>query len=377
MSTAVADKGDKLDDLVYRLERLVVVASLMVMSIVVFLDVLHRTFASEENKFVGVLAKVLGLFGSETIDRGSSTYTALETAAPIVLWVGFVWLAYFGIRTAAREVEIAPHKALVYAVLGVVASYGLVRLMIVVMPNGFIWSQSLALVLTLWVGFFGASMCTHDNKHLRVEAVQRHLPDSLKPTVGFLSGLLTTTFTFALMWLSLRYVMFNYDEYVSTEGQGGLFIGLDVPKYLCFAALPLSFAFMTVRFGVRAVRSLRGEVEQADPLADLLEQGGAGGGPELGRDRPVPSEIPSEIPTEVSGVPVREPKAVPSEIPTEVIPVSGDDVGDGPGPLERRDDDAPERPSDIPTDPHRVVAGKPDGSPSADGAPSDDVEEPK
>jgi TRAP-type C4-dicarboxylate transport system permease small subunit len=343
MRPPVASTPEKLDDVVYRLERLVVVASLAIMSVVVFLDVIHRTFASEENKFVGVLAKIIGLFGMQKPTLGSPEYQSLETAAPIVLWVVFVWLAYFGVRTATREVAVPPLRALAYAVVGVIGAYGLVRLMIAVMPNGFIWSQPLALVLTLWVGFFGASMCTHDNKHLRVEAVQRFLPESIRPLMGFVSGLLTTAVTFALAWLSLRYVMFNYDEYVATEGQGGLFIGLDVPKYWCFAALPLAFALMTVRFGARSIRALRGEVELVDPLKDLIDE-----------EARVPVVAPSDIPTDVVGVPTRaKPTSLESDIPTEVVRVADDD-GPGPGPL-RRSNDADVLPSEIPTDPHRVI----------------------
>jgi TRAP-type C4-dicarboxylate transport system permease small subunit len=340
----VASASEKLDDLVYRLERLVVVASLSIMSVVVFLDVIHRTFASEENKFVVILAKMIGWFG-EAPEVGSAAYQNLESMAPIILWVGFVWLAYFGVRTASREVLVPPLQALLYAVVGVIAAYGLVRLMIFVMPNGFIWSQPLALVLTLWVGFFGASMCTHDNKHLRVEAVQRFLPESVRPLIGFVSGVVTTTFTFALMWLSLRYVLFNYEEYVATEGQGGLFIGLDVPKYQCFAALPLAFAFMTVRFGVRAIRALRGELEQTNAIEDLLEEA-----------RAVPPAAPSEVPTEIVGKssPAKKPVSLESDIPTEVVRVSDD--GPAPGPLRRSSDPAVPLPqSEIPTDPHRAL----------------------
>jgi TRAP-type C4-dicarboxylate transport system permease small subunit len=348
----VAGLPEKLDHAVYRLERLVVVASLVVMSVVVFLDVIHRTFASEENKFVSVLAKTLGLvgLGSGEVVPGTPAYASLETAAPIVLTVLFVWLAYFGIRTANREVEVPPVKALIFAVVGVIAAYGIVRLIIIVMPNGFIWSQPLALVLTLWVGFFGASMCTHDNKHLKVEAVQRILPERVRPMIGFISGLVTTAFTFALTWLSLRYVLFHYGEYVDTEGQGGLVKGLDAPTYLCFAALPIAFAFMTVRFAARAFRALRGEVESVDPLKDLIEDGHL-----------APPAAPSEIPTEVSGIPVGRRKVDPleSEVPTEVVPVSQDD-DDGPPRhlVERRDSDAPVLPSEIPTDPHRVISGQ-------------------
>ena len=175
------------------------------------------------------------------------------------------------------------------AVAGVLATYGLVRLLLVVMPNGLIWSQTLALVLTLWVGFVGASMCTYQNRHLRVEAVQRFLPEKIRPVVGFVSGLLTTTVCLVLLWLSIRYVRFNYEEYVITEGKGGLFLGMDVPKYLGFAALPIAFAFMAIRFAVKALAALRGEVEEPlDPVA------AAGGVPDPEAEGRMPSEVATE-----------------------------------------------------------------------------------
>lgn len=284
---------EKIDDLVYRLERAIVVASLVVMSVVVFLDVVHRTFAGEGNVFVGALVKIFGVLGRQ-VDPGTPTHDSLETAAPVVLWVAFVWLVYFGIRTATRDAPVAPARALLYAVLGVVAIHGLIRGLIVMMPNGFIWSQPLSLVLTLWVGFIGASMCTHDNRHLKVEAVRRHLPAATRRYVDFASAVLTTFFTLALMWLSLRYVIFNYDEYVATQGQGALLIGLDAPKYLCFGALPVAFALMSIRFGARSVLALRGQLEDRDPLHGLLDD-------DARTRAPAPSDVPTEVGLAVAG----------------------------------------------------------------------------
>jgi len=260
-----------LDRGVYRLERNFVVFALLAMAIVVFLDVLHRAFSGESSKVVEAVAKVAGWFGVAA-DPGTPAFESFATVVPPVLFVLFVGLAQFGIRTATRSRPVPHGRAWVYAIAGVVATYGIAKLFVLVVPNGLIWSQPFALVLTLWVGFLGASMATHENKHLKVEAVQRHIPPSLRKWVAFASAVATALFCAALLWLSIRYVRFNYEEYRSTDGQGGLVQGLDMPKWIAFMALPIAFAVMTARFLGVAGAAFAGRLAEADPLAGLVDE---------------------------------------------------------------------------------------------------------
>jgi TRAP-type C4-dicarboxylate transport system permease small subunit len=281
----VSETLKKIDRQLYLGERAVVVASLVVMAVVVFLDVVHRTFSGEGSKIAAAIAKVSGMFG-RPIEQGSESYVSLVSAAPYFSVVVAVGLGYLGVRTAKRDTPVDPARAAIYAVVGVVVVYGLIRLLLIMLPNGLVWSQPLALVLTLWVGFVGASMCTYENKHLKVEAVQRFLPAKYKPYVGFASGVLTALCCAALFWVSLRYVLFNYDEYVATQGKGGLFLGMDVPRYIGYSALPFSFGVMTARFFANALAALRGEIDD-DPTGGLLDNL-----PKV--DEPPPSEVPTE-----------------------------------------------------------------------------------
>ena len=205
----------RIDHAVYRAERAVVVGSLLLMSLVVFLDVVHRSFSGDESKLAMVVAKLAGWVGVD-MPPGSPAHDQLAAAAPYVLFVGFAALTYFGIRSTRRATPIAAPIAAVAAVGGVLVAYGLVRLLLVLMPSGLIWSQDLALVLTLWVGFVGASMCTYESRHLRVEAAGRLLPASIRPLVGFVSGVFTTLVCAGLLWVSLRYVAFHRQEWVAT-----------------------------------------------------------------------------------------------------------------------------------------------------------------
>ena len=330
----------RIDHGVYRAERAIVVASLLLMSAVVFLDVVHRSFSGEESKLAMVVAKLAGMVGAD-MPPGSPAYDQLSAASPYVLFVGFSALAYFGVRSTRRATPIAAPIAAAAAVAGVLVAYGLVRLLLVLMPNGLTWSQDVALVLTLWVGFVGASMCTYENRHLRVEAAQRFLPPRLRPLVGFVSGLFTTLVCAGLLWVSIRYVGFHYQEYVSTKGQGNLIPGTVLPKFAGFLALPVAFAFMSVRFFVKALAALRGEVEASlDPVAAAT--GGSGRGSDSER--------------------------MPSEVATEALRVHDDresaiDTMTSRARMMIRDPAAPRPQSKVPTDAHDVLPPLPDDRP--------------
>jgi len=234
----------------------------------------------------------------------------------------------------------------------VLATYGLVRLLIWALPNGLIWSQPMSLVLTLWVGFIGASMCTYEKKHLKVEAVQRHIPAKFKPIVGFISHSMTTVACLALLWVSMRYVIFNYGEYVDTEGKGGLVNGWDVPRYQAFAALPVAFALMSVRFGARAVLAIQGKLEDEADTLGLNKDAG-------------PPPLPSEVETEAVRAADSHAGPAQSEIDTMTSHSSG------PG--------AVPPPSKVQTDPHQKVRrGESSPQPAAAGAiGGDDEDEPE
>lgn len=302
----------RLDNAVYRAERMLVVASLLIMALVVFLDVVHRGFAGEASKFAELSIGIAGLFGmlpakdDPTYAAEAATMTTtMAAASPYMQFVIYTALGYFGIRSVKRTEPVPAPTAAMYSVAGVLASYGAVRLLIWAMPNGLIWSQPMALVLTLWVGFIGASMCTYEAKHLKVEAVQRSIPDKFKPLVGFLSGAMTTVVCLLLFWVSLRYVIFSYDGYVETQGRGGLIEGWGIPKYQGYAALPIAFMFMSLRFASRAVLAAQGKFKEVDPLGLDKDKG--------------PGPLPSDVETEAvrASSPGREPDApAPSEVDT-------------------------------------------------------------
>jgi uncharacterized membrane protein YecN with MAPEG domain len=107
--------------------------------------------------------------------------------------------------------------------------------------------------------------------------------------VVFVSALFSAVVCFALMWLSTRYVLQRYQEFVVSEGRGGLVDGLGLPLYQAFAVLPLSFAIMSTRFLARGVFALGGEM----PVAPAIE--GLDQLDKYSTNEPSPSEVPTEV----------------------------------------------------------------------------------
>lgn len=235
----------RIDDFWARVERAGIVGGFLVMSGVVFLDVVHRLAA----------------------DRDWQTPGRIATLA-LATWA----LSHAAVRTATRGAM--PHAkaagvgaAITAGVL--VGSFVFVR----ILPNGLIWAQTLALVLTIWVGFLGASLATKELKHLKVDAAERLFQGEARRWVSFTSDLVAGLFSGALAALALMYCEYNYQDWAESGGAAGMFEALPVPKFLAFGILPVTFATMSLRFLALAVQRARG-VDPHPPPSPVSEEAG-------------------------------------------------------------------------------------------------------
>ena len=275
----------RLDAFVYRVERGIVAVSLTVMSLVVFADVVHRAFADPESKLARWLAAFASLASPALAEREDLYPFLRDYVAPPLLFAVFFVLTAFAIRSAKRTGSWPLGRVLLTAAGLVVAALVVVRLFVWLVPSGVIWAQTLALVLTLWVGFVGASLCTYEGKHLRVELADRIWRGRAGDVVAALANFLTAAFVFFLFGLSVYFIDFQYEDYVQTEGFGGTFEGLPIlPKWVAFLVLPISFFTMGARFVAAGVARLTGgrygraedSVEQALEEARRVGDGATG-----------------------------------------------------------------------------------------------------
>jgi len=287
----------KINHWLYQLERVIVVGSLFVMSLVVFLSVVYRRYADPESVMASKLAKLIGA------ERDTATWQSLQDASGPMSMVLLGAIVYLGFRTASRRSlwnrsgedgksakeihgEPLPHgKCAIYTVATILGCWLLMVLLFGTgkieqaecielrlageysfacgrFPAGLAWAQPLGLILTLWVSFLGASMATKENLHLKVEAVQKALPEKLRRISGLLSGLLTAGFCLLLAYLAYQWVGSMKSQWVDSDHLGGLHDGIDIPKWLSFSVVPLAYTLMAARFVGLGVLAFRGELEE-------------------------------------------------------------------------------------------------------------------
>ena len=120
--------------------------------------------------------------------------------------------------------------------------------------DGVIWSQPLALAMTLWMGFLGACVAARCDDLLRIEAPIRLLPESLQPIFRRLGNIISAFLCILLAYLSYVYTLALYEPYAISEGLGGLYDGIAIPKFLSFAIVPIVFFTMAIRLLIFAFR---------------------------------------------------------------------------------------------------------------------------
>lgn len=239
--------SSRLSQRVYALERRFAAAATALIGAIVFLDVVHRTASREE----GLLGRLLG----------TGPWTgALGTA----LGVGFFTV----VVQAALRMRGRAASAQTWGLAAVVSVVGwlALRAFLWLLPNGLVWSQTLGLVLMLWVGVVGASMATYEHRHLALDLGSKLWPKAVLPKVQGVGHLITALFCFVLVVLAVVSLRDHHRDWVDTDGAGGTFVAIALPKFVAFAVVPVGFFLMGVRFLAQMRESFGGAVDEDDAL---------------------------------------------------------------------------------------------------------------
>ena len=238
---AVLDRG------IYNVERFIVVASLFLMTLLVFLAVMWRVFAAPEGKVEGWLR---ALSGSEA----PWVATASE-ALVVLLWA---WLCIFAVHTARPLYSWLRCTAIGVgvAVGTILLAYGFVYLL----PEGLIFSQRVALSLMMWVVLLGASMATFERRHIFLQAAQKAVPDRLLPYHAAIGNGVAAVFSFFVAYVGARYAWSNFRTWIDSDMLAGTFESIAIPNWTVAVAIPLAFGLMAMRFVAQAFAVWRGSI---------------------------------------------------------------------------------------------------------------------
>jgi TRAP-type C4-dicarboxylate transport system permease small subunit len=280
----------RIDDWIFTVEMGILWTFLGVSAVMVFLDVVYRRLAAPDSKVAELTARIFGIESPEAMET-------LTTAAPIASAAIGVALVYFAFWTAEKHAaepgkrsRIKPIIETVFACVGlgllgwimirpdvesrwfylllyslcagfwlfnlfrerapdwtaklvgfVVVTAIYVYITLNYFPDGYSWSKELSLIMLLWVGFLGASVCAHEGKHIQVGALKRVVPPSMSRWMDALGFLVTATFCLFIAMLGYEYAT----EALMLEGR---FEQTNIPDWVATIAVPAAFAMTMLRY---------------------------------------------------------------------------------------------------------------------------------
>lgn len=237
------------DDVVFKVERLVLLLCLASMTVLVSLDVVQRTFSRTVGKTESVL---LALFYSTP--SAEQTAFVLDTLGPLVFGAGALLLCTLAVHSsraiAAEKAQAAAPGVARSALVGAGVMLGLtvfVKTVLWAFPSSVPGAQKFALGLMLWAGMLGASVATRVRRHIVLDPIKKKLDaQTLKP-VSLLGGVASGAFCGLLSLLGWMQVHEQFSDWRSGEGVG-VYDALPIPLWLGTLAIPVAFGIMAVRF---------------------------------------------------------------------------------------------------------------------------------
>lgn len=107
------------------------------------------------------------------------------------------------------------------------------------------WSEPLVRLLVLWLTFFGASLLTRENKHIKIDLFSSLLPSKWLPVREIILSIACILISAIMLKVCIGYVK------MEMEFGGKMF--LHIPNWIGELILPAGFALILFRFLVRAI----------------------------------------------------------------------------------------------------------------------------
>lgn len=123
-----------------------------------------------------------------------------------------------------------------------------------------IWTDSLALILMLWVALFGSSMATYERSHLALEFGEKLWPTSLRHWIKAAAHGVTAAFCVVAVYITYQSLM---DEMKMDRSSGVEML----PMWAVYLIFPYAFIAMGVRYFAQAVTTA---TKTEEPMEERL-----------------------------------------------------------------------------------------------------------
>lgn len=249
-----------IDDLIARVERLLLLAALAMMTLLVGLDVTQRTFSRPVGRTEALVTGIIDLVAGPLDDAGRSS---ANTVGFVVFVVFFAFMFSFAAHTARSVVTeragaAAPTVGGSIALgLGVfVATAVAVKALLVLFPSSVPGAQKFALGFMLWSGMLGASLATRQRRHIVLDPIVKKLEGDDRKRFAFIGNVVSALFCGLIFVLAVLQIGGEIHEWASGDGVG-LYPALPIPMWVATLAIPTSFGVMTFRFLKNAFHDLK------------------------------------------------------------------------------------------------------------------------
>ncbi len=119
----------------------------------------------------------------------------------------------------------------VLAFVNVIARY--------IFESSLTWAGELTIYLFLWSTFFGAVYCFKKDAHIAVDVFLDKANPALKKLLILLTLLISAIYVGAIAYFGYQYVLLYIDL-------GEISVDLNIPLWIPYVVVPISFAFSTV-----------------------------------------------------------------------------------------------------------------------------------
>lgn len=235
----------------YRVERALLLGSLVMMTLLVFADVVLRSFTRP----VGKTASFFLYLAERSGPVDDATRAAIVSSwGPLAFWTLFCLLCVGAVH--ASRTTLAARGGLASASFAgsllrggaaVMFVFALVKALVWLFPTGLAGAQRFALGFMVWAGFLGTSLATRARRHIVLDAVKKKLDPKAAPWFSALGGLVTGAFTLCLVWLALTKLTTEIEEWRDIPNVG-TFESLPIPVWVVTLALPVTLLSLALRF---------------------------------------------------------------------------------------------------------------------------------
>ena len=249
----------RLDRLIYQAERGALLLSVFMMTLLVFLDVVQRTFSRPVGKTAKFVEFFLGIFSELSEETVQSIYSFW---GPGLFWLLATAFMVSGAHTGRtiyakrraeargeekKDVNVAVVPGIILGLIIAACLYGGIKLLVILAPSGISGAQKFALGFLVWSGFLGASLATRANRHIVLDAVKKKIETRTRIWYSAIGGIVTFCFCGLVFYLGAHKTVVEIIEWHESNGVIHVYEALPIPVWIVSLAIPLFFLLIGVR----------------------------------------------------------------------------------------------------------------------------------